>query len=395
MVITLAEAQRYALSSNPVLSAQRQEEAVALGKLRQVSAFALNPEFEMSPDAELSPSARGGSRIGKRELALTQRIEWAGQRGLRVGAAEQNLERAHGAIANAERKTWAEVTQAFYRAYAASQQLKLAQELLASNEQLLEVVRSQHSEGSVSGLEAGLAEIEYARARGLSLSALRGVRAAEIELKRLTGIGPAQAVILVDQFPPFAEPDGLPLDSLLQVALDRRPDLRAQGADYRQAELLHALAAREAIPALQLSALAAVSPDGGDPWFGFAVGFEVPVWNRNGGEVDARAALVQRSAFELEASVLAVRSEVVEAHGAYLAASEEERVYEEQVLEPARETRQRLETAFMAGKMNLTAVLLVRNQLLKAESGYWEAWLAKREALVRIESATAASITND
>jgi outer membrane protein TolC len=58
-------------------------------------------------------------------------------------------------------------------------------------------------------------------------------------------------------------------------------------------------------------------------------------------------------------------------------------------LQPARANQDLLETAYRAGKVNLSTLLLLRNQLLDAELGYWDAWLARRTALIALQAATA------
>jgi hypothetical protein len=46
-----------------------------------------------------------------------------------------------------------------------------------------------------------------------------------------------------------------------------------------------------------------------------------------------------------------------------------------------------LETAYREGELDLTSLILLRNQLLDAEVGYWEAWLARRSSFARLEAA--------
>lgn len=395
--LTLAEAQRLARNQNPTLLAERLATGVARGELRQARAFAPNPELEFQPDVEFDrqPGLRARGTVSHYELGLTQEIEWAGQRGLRIRAAEHELDRARQTVSDAERTTHAEVTGAYYEAYAARRQLDVTRDLLQSNERLLEAVHAQLLEGGLSGLEVSLAEIEVGRARGRLLASMRESQAADIALKRLAGLTPEQPIQLSDQLPSVPEPESVSRESLLQLALERRPDLAAREAAVREAEALRALAGRETIPNVRISALAARSTDGGKPWFGVAFALPVPLWNWNRGEVAARAAVVDRAGLERQATELAVRAQVEEAYGAYLSAAEEERVYQTTVLQPAGETQQRLEIAFRAGKLNLSAVLLLRNQLLEAETGYWEAWLARRQALARLEGATAGSLSNN
>jgi outer membrane protein TolC len=105
--------------------------------------------------------------------------------------------------------------------------------------------------------------------------------------------------------------------------------------------------------------------------------------------VAQRAAQADQARFGRAATELAVRTEVVDAYRAFVAAAEEATVYERDVLQPARTNQALLETAYRAGKVGLPTLVLLRNQLLDAELGYWDAWLAARLALIDLSSATA------
>lgn len=110
--------------------------------------------------------------------------------------------------------------------------------------------------------------------------------------------------------------------------------------------------------------------------------------NRNQGVVAQMEAQARQATYEARAAELRIRAEVADALRAYRAAAEETTVLESSVLEPAQRNSELLETAFRAGKIALPTLLLLRNQLLDAQEGYWIAWLAQREALVGLEAAT-------
>ncbi|MCL4866620.1 MAG: hypothetical protein KJZ47_12065, partial [Gemmatimonadales bacterium] len=112
--------------------------------------------------------------------------------------------------------------------------------------------------------------------------------------------------------------------------------------------------------------------------------------NRNQGLVDQRRALGAQARLDQRATILRIRTDVVEAVRAYRSASEEAALYETSVVRPARANIALLEIAYREGTLDLPTLLLLRNQLLDAEFGYWDAWLAQREALVRLEAATGA-----
>ena len=181
----------------------------------------------------------------------------------------------------------------------------------------------------------------------------------------------------------------------MTAALERRPDLAAAGTVVRQAVTLTRLARREAIPNLRVAALAEREGAGGEPRFGIGLGLPLPLWDRNQGLIARRRAQSEQAALELDATALRVRTEVADAYRSYVAATEEAKVFEEDVLEPARTNQDLLETAYEAGKIDLAALVLLRNQLLDAHLSYWDAWFAQREALVRLQAATGQLIAEE
>lgn len=382
--LTLAEAQRLALEQNPAFLADREERPIAEGAYRQARLLAFNPQLEL----ETQGLATDGG-FGRYEAALTQEIEWAGQRGLRAGAAESGLRRATQSVRDAARRTVAAASEAYYAALAANRRLAVAEELLASNERLLAAIRTQLGEGEISALEAGLAEIEVARDRAAVLGARREARSAELTLKTAIGLASTTPIRLAVDVPEPPEAAALRSDSLVATALQRRPDLAAREAAVAKTETAARLARREAIPSVEISALVEREEASGETRFGFGIGLPVPLWNRNQGQAASAQAVARQALFSRNALELQVRSEVLDAYQSYVLAAEEARIFEDDVLQPARANQQLLETAYREGKIDLPALLLLRNQLLDAELSYWDAWLAHRRSLVALQSATA------
>lgn len=385
VTLSLAEARRLAVARNPAFLAEARETDVARAQLRQARLPAFNPEAELR-----LPGAATGAGASEYELSLTQEVEVAGQRGLRSRAARIGVGRAELTVRDAARLSVAEATTAYYETLAARRRVAVAEAALALNERLLAAVRTQTREGEISALEADLAEIDYGRARARVLAARREAASAELELRRLTGLSGTGPLRLADDLPPAPAPATLSLDSLLSAALARRPDLAAGAAAVEESRALATLARREALPNLRVGAVAERDQEGGDPRVGVGVGMALPLFNRNQGRVAEQQARTAQADLRRQATEVRVRTQVADAYRAYVSATEEAAVYEEAVLQPARQSRDRLETAYREGKIGLTTLLLVRNQLVEAESGYWDAWLAQRRALADLEAATAA-----
>jgi len=114
--------------------------------------------------------------------------------------------------------------------------------------------------------------------------------------------------------------------------------------------------------------------------WGLRFGLPVPLFNRNGGLSDLGRAEQSRAEAEREAVDIQVRTEVTSSLEAYRSAWEELDAFEVHVLRPARSNQSLLETAYVAGRLDLPTTLLLRTQLLEAELGYWDARLAERVA---------------
>lgn len=378
--LTLVEARALAARQNPDLLAARQLPEVARGELRQARTIRFNPDLNV---------------IGRSnpEVTLTQEIEWAGQRGLRAAAARSTLTGAVFESANVGRLTMGDVSIAYYRALAAAERRQVVEQLVTLTERLMAAVRIQLREGEISVLDANLAEIENGRVQARAAGARRELTTIDLELKRLVGLPAGVALRLADDLVSVAAIDATREDSLVAAAVRQRPDLSEAAARVEAARRRTSLAQREALPNLRVGGV--VEPGSSDSDVALALGLSLPVLNRNRGTVEARRAEARHAELRLRATDALIRSEVASAIAAIRIATEELRLYEESVLQPARTNAALLGEAYRAGKIPLTTLLLLRNQLLDAEFGYWDAWLTRREAAVRLEAATGAITATD
>lgn len=396
--LSLADVRRLTLAQSPSLNAARQENAIARGGLQQSRLFPFNPDVSV-----VAPGPGIGGVRNTAEFALMQELEVAGQRGLRIGAARQGVSRAAFTVDNATRLTLTDASIAFARALSAQRRLHVTNEVLQLTERLLAAVRVQLGEGEISLLEANLAEIEFGRARARVLAAQRDAMAATLELARLIGVGPGVPLRLLGA--PLTPADSataaarmaslaptLNIDSLLARGFARRPDLAALEASVRESDALVALSRREALPNLRLGVLAERNQGENRTRIGPAVGLSVPLFNRSQGLVTQRRAIARQTAFLRDATRLQVRTDIETTARALATATAEMAIFEASVRVPARANSVLLDAAFQAGKISLPTLLLLRNQLLDAELGYWNAWLARAEAQVLLEAATGAVI---
>jgi cobalt-zinc-cadmium efflux system outer membrane protein len=382
LVLSLAEARRAAAEANPELLAASWRTVAARGDVRTAGALPFNPVavFEAR-----SPSDGLASRY---EAEVGLEIEVAGQRGLRAGASRAYVEAETNRFRDEARGVLATVERAYHHLAAAEQRLALAHQVDSLTARLGSAVSVQLAEGEVSRMEANLVGIEAARARARAVETLTSRTAAESELGRLLGLDasvPLRTICVLR--PGGAWPPPPPLEAAVEAALGGRPDLRALNHAAEGARGEARLARRQTLPNLRVAALSTREDPATDPRFGVSLGLELPLFNRNQGLVDRRDAELAEVEGARRAVELRVQAEVESALNAYAASLREVEILEQEMLAPIRQNQELLEIAFREGKIDLASLLLLRNQLLDAELGYWAAW--ERMAIARSELAAA------
>ena len=415
--LSLVDARARAVRANPDLRAARLDVDIARGELRQAAlVLRSNPETDIL--------TRGAGT----EIGVGQEIEIAGQRGARQAATYAGVDRALASVTDAARTTIGDVDRTFYRFIAADRRTALADEILGVNRRLADVSQQQMQAGEISRFEFNLATVEFGRSRGRALAARRDREDVSSELRRLLGLEPGTPIAPVIDSAlvrpvargaagaavatppavsarrltprdstsarpvPEAGTESLDVDSLTALALARRPDLAERSAAVREANAQVSVARREAFPNLLLRVASEPIEGTTTRELRPGLGFSLPAFNRNQGEVQARRAAVLQAQLTRTSVVARVRAEVSRAVASYRSAAAETEVLETIVLPPARENRQLLEIAYREGKVGLPVLLLIRNQVIDAELEYWEAWLAEHQARADLAEATGETV---
>jgi len=385
--LSIDSARAIALRSNPELRAATLDISVARGNLRQAGLL-----VRTNPSADVLTGGTGA------EYDITQEIEVAGQQSARRASGRAGVDRATATVRDVARQTLGDVDRAFFRVAAGQQRTSLAREMLALNQRLLETTQRQLAAGEISRLELNLATVELGRARARTIATQRELDEVASDLRGLLGLAPLQPVVAVaadgDKESRGEAATAPSVDSLMSVALARRPDLAASEATVRQTSADVSVARREVFPNVVLRGsserLEGTTKRVLRPGFGLTI----PVFNRNRGEIEARRAAAQQATLSRAAVIARLRQQVTRASTLYASATAEAEILENTVLTPARENRRLLEIAYREGKVGLPVLLLIRNQVFDAEFEYWSAWLAEHLALADLAEATGERVIN-
>lgn len=306
-LFTLEEAQRIAAGANPTLRQAEAEIRTAKARKQQAGLYP-NPTIAYSGD-----EIRGGSVGGGKEgFFLQQSIVTGGKlaRNSEVYAKEINL----AEIEAEEQKLRVEtaVKSAYMRVLAAQELLDLRQGLAQIAQDDADTRRRLLNTGQADETEVLEAEVDAQRARLAANLQENTLREAWRSLAALLG-QPDLPLAIVSGDLEHNWPD-MNEDHILETIATQSPAMRIAETDSQRAEAEIARAKRESIPDLQLRGGLEYNNEllGSVPyakgWEGIAeVAVQVPLFNRNQGNVAAADAERDRAKLEKQRVALALR----------------------------------------------------------------------------------------
>jgi outer membrane protein, heavy metal efflux system len=246
----------------------------------------------------------------------------SGKRGLRLDAARAALSAARQSREDALRTLSLQVRLALLDAGLARAQQDLARELSASTERTRALDERRLRAGAIS--EAELARAEVAALESLQAADLadQALRAAKLQVAFLLGVREPGADFEID---PAVLDAPLPsatasLEALANEALEKRPDLLAAARQQARAEATLALARRQRLPDISLSAQYQQEGSGQSalqpPTLTVGAQVPLPIFYRQQGEIARAEADLRAQRVTLEKLRAQALLDVQAAHGA-------------------------------------------------------------------------------
>ena len=294
--------------------------AAAEGDATAARAFA-NPQLSASAGRsfDYDPRACPGCSATAWSIGLTDPSALSdlisGKRGLRIEVARAALAAAKRSRDDALRTLSLQVRQAVLDGALQQSQLALARELAESTERTRALDERRLRSGAVSEAELARAEVAALQAQQVVDLTEQALIAARLQIAFLLGVrDPAPEEFTID--PAFfdrALPEAGPaLDLLAREALESRPDLLAASAQAARAEAALALARRQRVPDVALSAQYAQEGSGQNalqpPTLVFGAQLPLPIFYRQAGEIaraeaDLRAQRIQQEKLRAQALI--------------------------------------------------------------------------------------------
>lgn len=372
-----------ALTLNPGLRARRLEigeaEALLIG-----AGLLPNPEIGVTWRTGI-----GGADGHSVDADLLMDLLQPWQRKAREAVAGAHIETVRAEIVADE---WRLVREARIRLLDVNSAVQIAamlDEAVGIRTRMLDLARRSRDAGEGTDLDVSAAELELAEMRRDQRFAQAEVAVARRNLNALLGLPPeyelhltglgARAAVTV-----FSDPSN---EELEHRVLAGRHELRALEAAYEKAEQQLRLAVLGQYPSLELG-LGFERESEGDKFLGPAAGIELPIFDRNQGEIAERLAARDRARATYVATLHRLRAEAYEARARLRTAREEIDAQDRDVLPRVRRNQDLVEGAFRAGELRVLDWVTAQQRALGARRTYLETLLRYQRSVIEIEAAT-------
>lgn len=401
--LTLRDATRVALATNPELVAIRQQEPVGIAAVDVARTYPFNPQ--VSVDVRPYTRERNGDNAATLvSTSIQQELELAHQGRYRARVGEAELDRTHWTILQAEVTTIVLVEQRYFGAVYQRQRLDLATSLADMNQQLLGVLQRRFEAGQATATDVSLARIQIAATQ----QQVELVRAAyETSLNDLrTALG-LPATVVIELVGDLEQYDWRPIASSPTVSdatiggadrtagghgvsvqwLSSRPDIRAAESDVDAARARLELACASRTPNLKIGPVYE-HDESGTQFLGIEASMPLPVLNTGGPLVRQRYAELHQRVVALEQLQHKAKLEVQAALERYARAKRAVEVYAKGVSPELSQQIRVVEDQFNAGQTDLLRVYSARTSLIQSRQMYLDSLQELARAAASLTAAT-------
>jgi len=289
---------QYAIEHNPAIRAARADWEAAKARVTSQSWYE-NPMVTYMPDTGAMAETRAGPQANGVEVS--QAIPFPGKLTLRGRVEESRAEATHQVLEATIQEISRQVRARYADYYLAGRGLVINDETTALTRQFADVAQAKYRVGTAAQQDVILAQEQLSR-----LAAERVVFEGDSE----TAIGALNALLDRPPRAPLgppadlgAEPLAIPLERLVEVSDQERPELRSQDQVVEASQHSRRLARMGYLPDLKLAGqwievqggTNPTFPDDGDDIWTVKLGFSIPLWlNRIGAEVDEAEFRVRR-----------------------------------------------------------------------------------------------------
>jgi outer membrane protein, heavy metal efflux system len=350
--LTVEDAVEIAMNNNPLIKSKKHNIGTSEGRVRQAGLLP-NPEIEFF--TQETPTNNLGFDQSQNSVALFQKLETGGKRGLRIKAAEKEKNILDLDLQTTVADITAKVKKAFFDVLTAQDGLKFAKENVEIAKSIMNLSTERFKVGDIAKIEVLKAEIELSNAK---------MRVQDAERKCLNSVKTLQIVmgvpdIAINNLFPISTADtpSLNLEHLNDLLLNNHPALKARkkAVDLSQLKIIEAR--RNAIPDINASIGYKRLSATDDDTIQAGIDLPLPIFNRNQGKIiEARA-----SSFKAKDDEEVVRNQLLlqlnNAFSLYTSTSEQVRFFDDTIIPQAEESLKIARQGYEQGEFDYLEVL--------------------------------------
>lgn len=375
-----------ALKQNPELKFYEAELAAARAG-RKTAGLLSNPELTGGV-GQKRVSGGGVSAEGVAwSVSVVQPFEWPGRIGLRKAIANRDVELAELGFARFKLALAGRMRALAYGLFAAQEKAAAAGEVADRFQALREVLVQRDSAGLTPVLETRIIEATELTMQRRASDTTLSAQSALLELNQLRGVAPKEPLRVVPAelaFRPRAE-----TETLLALARTNNFELRLRVVELTQQGFRVDLAKNERFPAISVGPTYSEERAGDrEQIIGVAVSLPLPLWNRNGGNIDAAKARQTQSEVSLAVAQRDVERKVLEAALTYETKLREMAKWRPDSVKHFKEAAELADRHYRLGAVPISTYVELQKQYLEAVESLLDTKQAALEAAAQLELLT-------
>jgi cobalt-zinc-cadmium efflux system outer membrane protein len=367
--LTLEQCVSIALEQNPLLLSSQEQYRASLARISQARAI---PQPSLSYDSDLQPGLFNFRDSGESYFGVSQLVEFPGKRSIRGKIASRESDEILSEIELLKLDLGYQVKETFYGLLLAEEKLKYARQNLELAEDFLKKAEVKLAVGDIAKVEVLRARVEASRAASAVRAAENERRLAAAALNFLLGRRKYEPLeIRGEMKKPFIELD---VDELRQRAFSFRPEIKRVGFALEREALIKKQGYMSYLPDFDLG-LARHKLVGEQTTWDFTIAFPIPLffWQPKKGEIAEAEANIESLKREEDHLKNAVSLEVEEAYMNALTASNQIKLFEEDILTQAEEVYNMFLFSFQEGEIGGIELIEARRSLIESRQAYADA----------------------
>lgn len=368
-VLSLEQCITLALRENPLFLSSLEQYRASLARINQAKAL---PQPSLDFDSDLQPSLFNFKDSGESYLGFSQTVEFPGKRSLRGKIASRESDEILSEIDLLKLDIAFQVKQAFYGILLAQEKIKYAQQDLELSQDFLEKAELKHAAGDVAKAEVLRARVEASKAANAVRVAQNEKRLAAAMLNFLLGRKKYEPIEIQGEIKrPFIT---LEVEELRQRAFSFRPEIKRINFALERETLKKKQAYLSYLPDFDLG-ISQHRLAGEQKTWDFTVSLPIPIffWQPKKGEIAEAKSNMESLKREAEYLKNAISLEVEEAFTNASTASNQIRLFEEEILTQAEEVYNMFLFSFQEGEIGGIELIEARRTLIEARKAYADA----------------------